>query len=185
MATYEKQIEDYPLDKDSSVYDDLSIYKEFQGLLVTKGGLVFRRDGTQVKPNYVMKTLEDGTKKLNLITIKYTYQKETKTKSYQRFVYAAWNEDFDMDDSNIVVVSKTENRFEFRPEFLTHITRAEHLKNISEMNRLYTDEERKEIIERYMEIQDVITVERFCEALEMSPPTFYEMRREYLDKYGE
>lgn len=171
--------EDYPWDRDSTTYKELENRVKFEGLIVTESGLVFRRDGKQVKPKYVFNTLEDGTRKIKSVNIEFTMKGTRYYKSYQRFVYAAWNKEFNMDDNSLIVISKSKNRFEFRPSHLEVITRAEHLERLRKANMKYTDEERSIIAKKYYEMkEDMIQVD-FAKLFDISVPTLIEMLKEY------
>lgn len=171
--------EDYPWDRDTQAFKDLENRVKFHGLLVTESGYVFRKNGNQVKPKYVMSTLKDGSRKVKSVNIEFSMKGKRYYKSYQRFVYAAWNEDFDMDDSRNVVVSITDNQYEFRPSHLKSIPRAEHLENLRQLNMKYSDEERKLIAERYHELKGGITQEKFANHFEISIPTLADIIKEH------
>lgn len=171
--------EDYPWDRESTTYKDLESRVKFKGLIVTASGLVFRKDGKQVKPKYIFSTLKDGTRKIKSVNIEFSMKGTKYYKSYQRFVYAAWHEEFNMDDSSLVVVSKSENRFEFRPSHLEVKTRAEHLENLRKQNMKYTDEERSIIAEKYYEVRGDMIQTEFIKIFDISIPTLLEILKEY------
>lgn len=174
--------EDYPWDRDSLTYKELENRVKYMGLYVTESGYVFRKDGKQVKPKYVFKTLEDGTKRIQTVNIGFSHKGQRHYKSYQRFVYAAWNPDFDIDDKSLIVVSETPNRFEFNPNKLKVITRAEHLENLRVANMKYTDEEREIIAKEYYKVKGRITQEEYANTFEISQVTLLEILKEYPDE---
>lgn len=172
-------IEEYPWDKSRVVYKELSDKRRFMGVYVTASGHVFKPDGTQIPPKPIFRTLKDGSKTISSVNIEYMYNGERVCRGYQRFVYAAFNEDFDINDTSKVVVSTTGNQFEIRVKYLEAISRREHHKRVADKNRKFNEEERKKIAETFWRVEGKISKRQVAEELDISEHTLNKILEEY------
>ena len=172
-------IKDYPWDRNSVTFKELADVKPFMGVLVSANGLVFKTDGTLVKPLPVYRTRKDGSKVLATYSIDFTINGERVNRGYQRFVYAAFHPEFDIDSTNTVITSTSENPFDIRLKNLTVISRKEHQERLKKLNRKFPEEQRKLIAETYRRVEGAITKEDFSRQL----GTTAETRNKILEEY--
>lgn len=137
-------------------------------MAVTESGLIFNtKTGNLVKPQIILKDADYPY--VDKILVQYKYKGKRRTRTQQRLIYKAWNPDFDIDDQNLVVVSTTEDRFETDVTKLKVITRDEHYENLAELATKFTDADKEAILDKWEEVQGLISKKRFCRAVNMTP----------------
>lgn len=159
----------------SSLRAQMEDYRWYMGHIVTASGLIIGPKGVR---NPTMKMIrrknKDGTFEITGGVDKHevaiNYNGKMTFRSYGRFLYAAFNEDFDINDNNLVVVSTTEFRFEKSPYNYKVQTREEFFRTKGLKSQLYHLEERKVIYEAYKDVKGKMTIAEFASKLGTSLP---------------
>lgn len=133
-----------------------------------------------MKPQIILKDTDYPY--VDKIIVQYKYKGKRITRTQQRLIYKAWNPDFDIDDQNLVVVSTTEDRFETDVTKLKVITREEHHKNLGKMSTKFTDADKEAILDKWEEVQGLITKTRFCKAVDMTPEYLNQLLKKREDE---
>lgn len=162
-------------------------YRWFMGHLVTASGMVIGPHGVKnTKIMKVRRTLPDGTKQITGAIDKHELAIEFDGKmtyrSYGRFIYAAFHDDFDINDMNLVVVSTTDFRFEKNPYKYEVLTREEFFERKGIEGRSYKEDERQIIYETYEQIKGSMPVAVFAERLGVSSSYINLLIREMRDR---
>lgn len=144
---------------------------EYMGYTVTESGIVYNSHGKLIKPKFIF-----NGKKIDNIYIDITHMGKKRRISYHKFIYMAWNPD--APDSPEYVVTTIGRRHDYSVKNLKLITRKEHLNNVHK-NVHYTDEEKRLIVETYLEIQDTVTMTEFAKKVNITPKTLAKYVRGY------
>lgn len=172
-------IRDYPWDRNSVTFKELTDVRPFMGVLVSANGLIFRTDGTLIRPLPIYRTRKDGSKVLSSHSVDFTIDGERINRGYQRFVYSAFHPDFDIDRTDMVITSTSENPFDIRVKYLKAITRKEHNERLRKLNRKFPEEQRKMIAETFRRVEGAITKEDFAKQLGTTAETLNNILEEY------
>lgn len=151
----------------------------YQGVLVSANGLVFRPDGSLIKPIPLYRKKSDGTKQISTLLIEYVVDGIKQKRSYQRFVYAAFNPDFDIERTDLVVTSTSDNKFEIRVKYLTHMTRREMNKAVGQGNLKFQPEDREKIAQTFRNVEGIITKKDFAKEIGTTVVTLNKILEEY------
>ena len=144
---------------------------DYMGYRVTESGVVYNAHDKLIKPKFLFKG-----KKIDYVYIDITFQGKKRRLSYHKFVYMAWNQDFvDSDDYVITTIGR---RFDYRVANLKCITRKEHLENLQK-DLYYSDDEKRMIVEAYLEIKDSITLTEFSKKVNITPKTLSKYIKEH------
>lgn len=145
---------------------ELNKYTMYMGYKVTEAGVVYNCRDKLVKPKFLFKG-----KRIDYVYIDVTYEGKKRRISYHRFIYMAFNPDFE-DDPNMVVTT-VGRRFDYRLSNLKLMTRQEHLQQLAKQGLSYSEVEQKEVAETYEEIKDYMTKKEYAKRLGISPRTLY------------
>lgn len=99
-------------------------YKKIWGYIVYDNGLVIGKNGQKLNTNYHSFEDEDGNKL-----------------SYSRFVYYAFNRNFDYKDKNKVVIHKNNKKSDFSIKNLCVVSKKEIIQGQKNKNSKLTDEQ--------------------------------------------
>jgi len=146
----------------------------YRGYKVSASGVVYNKRGSIIKPKFSFRG-----KRIDYVFIDICEKGKKTRMSYHRFVYKAWNQDFD--DPEMVITTKG-RRFDYSIDNLVAIPRQEHLKNLAEANLLYAGDNYTELMETYNAVKDYMTIEEFAKRLSIHPRTLDNYIRKEKEK---
>lgn len=164
---------EYPWNKDSKEYKDFTDTRSYDGIKVNRMGHVIGKSGRVLKATIT----ED-----NAISVSYRDEESNlKCRSYQRLVYKAWNPDFDIENQDLVVVSKDRNPFDRDPFALEVITREQHMEELKDRRTIYKSDSRLLVRQLWEDVKDHWTMKKFAEELGMNYKTVFRIITEETD----
>lgn len=138
------------------------------GFFVSRSGLIFDGVGNYIKPTFRYNSKGEVTVR----RLRFYQEGKQLEYGYDRFVYAAWNQDsFDIDNKDMVVYRSTYTN-SGHVEHLSVTTRDKMLEKAVDKVRYIPKEHHKEIIETWEQVKDVITKEQMANQLGLPVDAF-------------